>query len=274
MSKQKIRIMAQLFGLAPLAVCLTTPFAQAAEPSQGSTSANAHTILPDTAATILLSNRDVNRIVCLGGKIEGYQYSEEKGAIVSNAGAQAFIKFQFEEIGDQVNHVTVRNEFYFICGGITYTLLAEPRDIIAQTVFLAPGSGVNAGANAAMFNALPEEDRAVSISLSMLKDELPESFSVREFADPYVHLQNPKVDVRVRREVLIEGTPYSAKEFLLRARTRVELNEAMFAHTRFGASIFAITLDRLALEAGEIGRLLIVYRASPAGRPTEGRRGS
>lgn len=267
MSKQKIRIMAQLFGLAPLAVCLTAPLVQASDHnSQRPSTGNAHTVLPDTAAMILMSNRDVNRVVCLRGQIDGYQYSQEKGAIVSNAGAQAFVKFQFEEIGDQVNHVTVRNEFYFICGGITYTLLVEPQDIVAQTIFLAPGSGADAATNAVIFNALPEEERAVSISLSMLKDEIPESFSVQEFNEPYAHLDTPRIDVRLRREVLIEGTSYSAKEFLLRARTRVELDEAMFAHTRFGVSIFAITLDRLALDAGEIGRLFVVYRASPDGR--------
>lgn len=259
MSRQKIRIMANLSSLAYMAVFMTVPLVQASEhaPHAGN---NMHTVLPDTATEIVLSNRDVNRIVCLDGSIEGYQFSEEKGAIVSNAGSQAFIKFQFEEVGGEASYVTARNEFYFFCGGATYTLITKPGNIVAQTVFLAPGSGGKAAVNTALFKGLPEEERAVSITLSMVRDDLPDSFSVQEYNDPYTHLQKPTVDVRIRREIMIDGTPYSAKEFLLRARKQVALNEAMFTHTRFGASIFAITLDRLTLKAGEIGRLFVVYR--------------
>lgn len=257
MSRQKTKIMAQLTGFAPLAVYLSIPaVAETANPLIGAH----HTVLPDTAAELVLSNRDVNRIVCLGGKIGGYHYSEEKGALVSNAGSEAFIKFQYEEFGGEVSYVTARNEFYIFCGGVTYTLLVSPQDVVAQTVFLVPGSGDKAAANVALFSPLPEEERAVAISLGMLRDDIPQTFSVRDQFDPYAPLQDPKVDVRVRRTVTVEGTPYSAREFLLRARADVALREAMFMHTRFGASIFAITLERQRLKAGEVGRLVIVYR--------------
>jgi len=168
MSRQKIRIMANLSGLAPLAIFLTIE----ASAGVSNSSNNTHTVLPDTATEIVLSNRDVNRIVCPGGTIEGYQYSEEKGAIVSNAGSQAFIKFQFEEAGGEASYVTTRNEFYIFCEGTTYTLIADPRNVVAQTVFLVAGSGGKAATNAALFEGLPEEERAVSITLGMVRDGL------------------------------------------------------------------------------------------------------
>ena len=51
-------------------------------------------VLPDVPTAIILSNRDTNRIVCASGNIEGYRFSEEKGAIVDGNGSEAFIKFQ------------------------------------------------------------------------------------------------------------------------------------------------------------------------------------
>ena len=243
-------------------LALSACFTMSASPTlaEADNANNSHTILPGVAMKVSLSNRDVNRIVCLRGQIDGYHYSEEKGALVSNAGSEAFIKFQFEEYGSRVSHVIARNEFYFICDGVTYTLVSQPSDIVAQTVFLAPGSGKNTETNRSRFSPMTEEERAVSISLDMLKEEIPSSFTVREYNLPFEHLTSPKVDVRVRRELVIEGTPYSAKEYLLRARTRVELNEKMFAKSVFGSTIFSITFDQLVLNAGEVGRLFIVYR--------------
>ena len=103
-----------------ISACFTTSEGPAFSETDNANST--HTILPDVAMTVSLSNRDVNRIVCLSGQIDGYHYSEEKGALVSNAGSEAFIKFQFEEYGSRVSHVTARNEFYFICDRCAWTL--------------------------------------------------------------------------------------------------------------------------------------------------------
>lgn len=221
---------------------------------------NTHTVLPDVATVVPLSNRDINRVVCLDGVVDGFQFSEEKGAVVAKTGSQAFVKFQVKQVGSQTNYVKVRNEFYFHCSGTTYSLIGDPQNVVAQTIYLAPGSGVKNNINEQLFSPLSEEERAVRMTMGMLQDKIPASFSIKENNSPYAHMAHPNVDIRVRREIRADGTSYRAKEFLLRARQRVELDETMFASTAFGSSIFAITLDRLVLNAGEIGRLFIVYK--------------
>jgi conjugal transfer pilus assembly protein TraK len=196
----------------------------------------------------------------VSGQINGYRFSEEKGAIVDGTGGEAFIKFQIEQLGEEQNYVTVRSEFYFQCGGVTYTLISAPSNIVAQTVYLVPGAGAEAKVNRLRFQALSEEERAVSVSLNLLKDEVPTSFSVRSLNEPYARHVLNRMDVRLVREVDVTGTIYQAREYLLRARSDVTLEERDFLKPFFGASIYAVTFDRLTLKAGEVGRVVLVYR--------------
>jgi len=217
-------------------------------------------VLPDVPTAIILSNRDTNRIVCVSGDIEGYRFSEEKGAVVDSSGSEAFIKFLIEKFGEEQKYVQVRSEFYFQCGGVTYTLLAAPQDVPAMAVYLVPGTGQNQSANRVLFSPLSEEERAVTITLGMLKDDIPASFSVRDTNDRYNQHVLPRLDVRLHREVSAVGTAYSAREYRLRARSSIELLERAFLHPFFGAAIYAVTFERTSLEAGEVGRVIIVYR--------------
>ncbi len=215
-------------------------------------------VLPDAPAEIILSNRDTNRVVCMSGKINGYRFSEEKGAIVDAAGNEAFIKFRIEQLGDQQNYVRVRSEFYFRCGDVTYTLLAKPQNTAAKTVFLVPGSGVHRESNIEAYAPLAMEERAVAVSLKVLKDDIPSNFTVKAFNSPYDPHLVPKLDVRLAREVEISGTGLVVRDYRLRARTHISLNEKDFLRPELGSSIYAVTLDRLTLKGGEVGRLVIV----------------
>ncbi len=251
-----------------LMVALSLPFGFAAASSAQSLQqtsarqANAphQTVLPDSPTTVILSNRDTNRIVCVAGQIGGYRFSEEKGAIVDGSGNEAFIKFQIERFGEDQKYVNIRSEFYFQCAGVTYTLLSAPGDIAAQTVYLVPGSSQDANANRMTFKALSEEERAVTMTLSILKDDIPASFTTKPSAEPYNQHVLKRVDVRLVKEVTAVGTGYSAREYLLRARSDVALAERDFLKPFFGASIYAVTFDRLNLQAGEVGRVVLVYR--------------
>ncbi|WP_262695988.1 type-F conjugative transfer system secretin TraK [Kordiimonas aquimaris] len=228
------------------------------------TSAPHQTVLPGNPTAVVLSNRDTNRIVCVAGQIGGYRFSEEKGAIVDGSGNEAFIKFQIERFGEDQKYVNIRSEFYFQCAGVTYTLLSAPGDIAAQTVYLVPGSGQDEKANRMTFKALSEEERAVTMTLSILKDDIPVSFTTKPSAEPYNQHVLKRVDVRLVKEVAAVGTGYSAREYLLRARSDVALAERDFLKPFFGASIYAVTLDRLNLKAGEVGRVVFVYRGEPS----------
>ncbi len=218
------------------------------------------TVLPEVTTRVVLSNQDVNRIVCLDGEIEGYQYSQEKGADVQHAGSDAFIKFQVVEIGTKTDYIRGRNEFYFMCAGRTYTLLADPRKVPAKKIFLkAVGSDV-AKVNKTKFDPLAEEERVVRITLEVLRGKIPDTYTINMSNKPYNSTVLPKMDVRLAREIKIEGTPYRATEYHLRARTSITLEERQFLQAYFGTGIHSVTLDRLKLSGGEVGRVILIHR--------------
>lgn len=216
-------------------------------------------IFPERPTTAEMSNRDINRVVCSGGNVEDYKFSGEKGIIVDASGSDAFVKFQIMEIGEVRQYVTARSEFFFKCAGEMYTVFATPRDIPSQTIFLGkPGGG--AKENAEIFNPLSDEERAVSITQAILRESSPSNFSRVSLDEPYAQGLVPGADVRRRNHYLIEGSGFSAAEFLVRASRDVVLNEMMFARRAFGRSIYAVTLETPQLKAGEVGRVVIVYR--------------
>src|SRR3546814_20411638 len=75
------------------------------------------------------------------------------------------------------SYVTTPSEFFINCNGAIYPLYAEPAEIPAQTVTLTPGRPQLARANEELLGPLVEEERAVSVTLAMLQDRVPASFT-------------------------------------------------------------------------------------------------
>nr|WP_254515080.1 type-F conjugative transfer system secretin TraK [Novosphingobium sp. G106] len=221
--------------------------------------------LPDQVSTIRLSNRDINHIVCVGGEIDDVKFSAEKAIAVEKAGSDAWIKFLVKESDDAgmvtKSYVTAPSEFFVSCNGAIYPLYAEPSDIPAQTVSLTPGSAQRARSNEDLLGPLVEEERAVSITLSMLEERIPASFTeVAPGRQMIVLASLPSLLVRERRRVEIEGSELSASEYRIDANADVAIDERQFLDRTFGARIFAVSVDRLALKAGEAARLIVVRR--------------
>ncbi|CAM8668339.1 type-F conjugative transfer system secretin TraK [Sphingobium cupriresistens] len=236
-----------------------------AAPLSTSALAQAVVALPDQMSTIRLSNRDVNHLVCQGGEVDEVKYSAEKGLAVEKAGADAWIKFLVKESDDngQItrSYVTSPSEFFVTCNGAIYPLYAEPSDIPAQTIMLAPGARQRARANEDLLAPLVEEERAVSITLSLFQDRVPASFSdVAVNARPIALASAPTLRLTERRRVLIEGAGLNASEYWVEASTAGEVDERLFLDPTLGARIFSVTLDRLNLKAGETARLIILRR--------------
>jgi conjugal transfer pilus assembly protein TraK len=223
------------------------------------------TALPDQSSAIRLSNRDINHLVCQGGEIEDVKFSAEKAIAVEKAGADAWVKFLVKESDDagQVTRsfVTTPSEFFVTCNGAIYPLYAEPSDIPAQTVTLVPGASQRARANGELLGPLVEEERAVSITLSMLQDRVPASFTeVAVSPGPLAFSAAPALKLTERRRVTIEGTGLSASEYWVEASADTDIDERMFLDTAMGKRIFSVTLDRLSLKAGETARLILLRR--------------
>lgn len=232
--------------------------------------------LPEQTSHIRLSNHDVNHLVCAGGEIEDVRYSAEKGLAVERGGSDAWIKFlvlETENMGLKTrSYVTAPSEFFVTCNGAVYPLYTEPSDIPAQTVNLLPGQAQRARANDALLAPLVEEERAVSITLAVLQDRVPASFSETAPAREAISLPDrPDISITERRRFEIEGAGLSISEYRItptltqRAVTEppapILLDERAFLSTQLGNHIFAVTLDRLSLGAGDAARLVVIRRS-------------
>jgi len=223
--------------------------------------------LPDQTSHIRLSNRDVNHIVCVGGDIEDVKFSADKGLAVERGGPDAWIKFLVHESDDMGAvtraYVTSPAEFFVSCNGSVYPLYAEPSDIPAQTVTLVPGQAQRARSNEALLGPLVEEERAVSITLSLLQDRVPAFFSeVAPRKGPLILPGLPGAALSERRRLSIDGAGLSASEYLVTAGVKSTLDERQFLDSLLGPDIFAITLDRLSLEPRQSARLIVIRRGA------------
>lgn len=246
---------ATTWGLCP-AIMIATPAA-----------AQTITALPDQTSRVRLSNHDINHIVCSGGEIEDVKFSAEKGLAVEKGGSDAWIKFLVKETDDAGavtrTYVTTPSEFFVSCNGAVYPLYAEPSDIPAQTVVLAPGAAQRAKANDDLLGGLVEEERAVSITLALLQDRVPASFAEVATQAGDVHVTAiPSLVLQERRRIEIEGAGLSASEYLVRAPIALQLDERQFLDRTLGASIFAVTLDHMNLGAGDTARLIVIRRGA------------
>jgi conjugal transfer pilus assembly protein TraK len=235
-------------------------------------SAQAIVAHPDQTSRIRLSNHDVNHVVCLGGEIEDVKFSSEKGLTVERGGSDAWIKFLVLETEDPGvlgaatkthTYVTTPTEFFVACNGAIYPLYAEPSDIPAQTVNLAPGAAQRARSNQALLGPLVEEERAVGIVLALLQDRVPASFTdIAPQAHDLAVTGLPQIAVRERRRLDIDGASLSASEYQVTSLGAVELDERTFLDPALGPDIFAVTLDRLAIGPRDAARLIIVRRSA------------
>ena len=70
----------------------------------------------------------------------------------------------------------------------------------------------------------------------------------------------PDLTVAERKAIQIDGAGLSASEYTVTAKQPVHLDERSFLRSELGSTIFALTLDRSDLKAGESARLIVVRR--------------
>lgn len=231
-------------------------------------SASAEDVRSDVPARLKLSNRDVNHIVCEAGDITDVKFSQEKAIAVEINGENAWIKFLVKEISDNGTvtrqFVHEQSEFFITCGDVVYSIYSDPSDVQGQIVRLKRPAGQMSSENRQIMGTLPEEDRAITVSLAMLRDRIPASFQTMAANSVPMLLDVPGGSVRLTevRRVGVDGAGISSSEYRVASDFDVNLNEMMFLNSALGADIFAITLDRLHLSPGETGRLVIVRRES------------
>ena len=226
----------------------------------------AHTqvVRPDVVTPVEMSNRDINRVTCIDGAINDAFFSQEKGIVVENNGSNSFIKFLIQDDGLNQEYVSARSEFYLVCAGEIYTLMVSPKDISGQTIRLSTGAKNRIKDNQELLSPLPDEERAIYLTMAALEDDIPDSFSVSSHSDSKwvsrMTPRKPNTQLALRRTIRVDGLGLSLQEYLVRSSTVASYNETDFLSTAVGESIFAVTMDPLTLEPGQIGRLFVVSK--------------
>lgn len=256
-----------------LLILLAAMSAQAFAAEKKSFPQNTQRVLPEISTQVVLSNRDVNRLVCESGETSKPVYSKEKPVEVGvSADRRTFwVKFKYLAQGGVNHYYSEPTELFLTCGNSTFELIALPKYENPHKILLGSDTKDRIKDNQALFGSLALEEAAIALTTKIISDGaggkgLPESFEV--FPDRGNWMQNIydsrgrhiPIEVRKERDVLVDGTGLRGSQYTIRALNNVTLTETMFLNSKFGTNIFAITAENLALSTGQLSSLVIVHR--------------
>jgi hypothetical protein len=256
-----------------LLILLAVMSAQASAAEKKIYPQNTQRVLPEISTQVVLSNRDVNRLVCESGEASKPVYSKEKPVEVgvSSDRRSFWVKFKYLAEGGVNHYYSDPTELYLTCGASTFELIALPKYENPHKILLGSDTKDRIKDNQALFGSLALEEAAIALTTKMISDGaggkgLPESFEVvpdrgnwtRNIFDSRGR-QIP-IEIRKERDVLVDGTGLRGSQYTIRALNNVTLTETMFLNSKFGTNIFAITAETLALSTGQLSSLVIVHR--------------
>lgn len=223
-------------------------------------------VLPEVTTKILLSNRDVNRIICKNGPIKDVVYSQEKGISVKTDNNNAFIKFLItgQPISGSMAYSQTPSEIYVVCGddNTVYTLIAIPKDIPAQTIELASNKN-HIKETLSVFEGLAFEKKVILLIQSAYKDEVADSFTVKVINQPLDVFRD--MDVLLARQIIADGEGIQLKEYVLSlkptsTKTNMALDEKFFLVPEIAQNPVGIALEHMTLSMGQTSRLFVVEK--------------
>ncbi len=224
------------------------------------------TVLPEVTTKILLSNRDVNRIICQNGLIKDIVYSQEKGISVKTSNNNAFVKFLISgnPLPGNMPYSQIPSEIYVVCGddNTVYTLIAVPKDIPAQTIELASNKK-NIQKTLSVFEGLAFEKKVILLIQSAYRDEVADSFTVKVLNQPLDVFRD--MDVLLGRQIVADGEGLTLNEYILSMKptaknTSMPLDEKFFLVPEIAQKPVGIALDHMTLTMGQTSRLFIVEK--------------
>ncbi|MFZ2800629.1 MAG: type-F conjugative transfer system secretin TraK [Syntrophorhabdus sp.] len=223
-------------------------------------------VIPEISTKILLSNSDVNRIVCSSGSVKDVIFSKEKGISVTISGNSAFVKFFIaqNQSDNSKLYATLPVEMFVVCSdNVVYSLVAQPVKIPAQTVQLIDNKD-NIRENIEMFVSIPLETKIAKLIRFVYSDDIPSSFSVKNIDNRITVFKD--VDIYFKKEVIVPGEGLKLKEFIVSLKNPLPENELKFTETDFLApeltkSPLAIALEPKPLTGNNLVRLFVVERS-------------
>lgn len=222
-------------------------------------------IPPDVSVNIEMSSSDVNRIVC-HSKIKDVIFSQDKGIEVKIIEKNAFVKYRIQKREEKNLYTKTPSEFYVVCGGEVYSLVAAPKRIPPQTITLAPGKRAHLKKNLGLYADLPLEKKVIRMIKSMATGDLPESFTVTKKKKELRLFKD--LNVTLIRTVALEGEGLRGKEFIVRLKESITapygipVKEVHFLKKELAERPLGIAVDKQTVESGKQVRVFIVERVS------------
>jgi len=227
---------------------------------------NAHVVvLPEVTTKVLMSNRDVNRIVCLNGPVKDVVFSQEKNMQVKIKGKNVFVKYLFakDPVTGETIYSKIPSELYVICGNnVVYSLITLPANIPAQEVQLYSKED-KIKKTLSLFKGMPLENKVVMLIKDAYTDTIPDYLTVKRFNRPLNLFQD--INITLRRTVTAEGEGLKLKEYVLSLKPQAKkpmmrLKEQFFLIPELAEHPIGISLSDLLLRKGSSVRLFIVEK--------------
>ena len=229
-------------------------------------SASAETGVPPEVPTMVdFSNKEINRIVC-SGPISDLIFSKEKGLTGHFTGNNAYVKFTIEEVNGKRSYAGEASELYVVCGGSTYSIIANPSDKQAATVRLAPPKSESVNKNISLFKDMPIEKQALKLIKEGYSGTYPSSYKVTENKPAGISLC-PDLNVLPKELVDVDGVGLRLKIFQVTQLSDRDIDEKIFLSNQISDSILAVAVEDHKLKGGDKTRVFVVEKKEKDGPP-------
>lgn len=221
------------------------------------------TILPEIVTKIDLSNRDINRITCMGGReVKDVIYSQEKGIVKQISGSNAYIKFLIKQEDAEKKYRVESAEIYVLCGSesTNYTMIATPKNIAAQHVQLANALDERVKQNQSLFSEVVFEKKILMIMKQGYLAEFPSSYAVTR-ANKKIPSGLNGVTATLSTIATVEGEGLRLKIINLEiddGSDEIKVEEKNFIKKGMADNPVAIALDHQSVKKRRITRLFIL----------------
>lgn len=151
-----------------------------------------------------------------------------------------------------------------VCGNdnTVYTLIAEPRNIPAQTIELASRKK-DIQKTISLFEGLAFEKKIILLIQSAYKDNVADNFTVKAVNQPLDIFRD--MDVLFSRQVVADGEGLALNEYILSMKptsdnSSLPLDEKFFLVPEITQKPVGIALEHMTLTMGQTSRLFIVEK--------------
>ncbi|MFZ2634204.1 MAG: type-F conjugative transfer system secretin TraK [Desulfosalsimonadaceae bacterium] len=221
---------------------------------------------PETVIKCNLSNRYINRIVAPGNKvIKDLIIQKGTGIEVKIEGKNGFITFlkKQDPLSEEIKFQTSPVEIYAVVEpDIIYTIIGQPKDMIAQTVELVWAKN-EIEKNLKFFAGLPLEKKIVKMIKTTMANEIPDSFSQTKVGKQIDILKS--VNIYFNRLIVAEGEGLILKEYIVSLKQTAEkdqipVKEQHFLLPELTKKPIGITIEDFTLTKKQSTRVFIVER--------------